>query len=66
MWHVEAGLRTFKRSSPYQEEFNRQAVGINDKSLSDTLGNKHTRIENNMLNGVKERLGIGCRNTKLD
>ena len=26
--HVEAGLRTYNIYSPYQEEFNRQAVGI--------------------------------------
>lgn len=26
--HVEAGLRTYNKNSPYPEEFNRQAVGI--------------------------------------
>lgn len=26
--HVEAGLRTYSKSSPYPEEFNREAVGI--------------------------------------
>lgn len=26
--HVEAGLRTYQKNSPYPEEFNRQAVGI--------------------------------------
>src|SRR5690625_3690580 len=29
--HVEAGLRTYDISSPYPEEFNRQAVGILSK-----------------------------------
>lgn len=29
--HVEAGLRTYNISSPYPEEFNRQAVGIISK-----------------------------------
>ena len=31
--HVEAGLRTYNISSPYPEEFNRQAVGIISRSI---------------------------------
>lgn len=47
--HVEAGLRTYNKYSPYPEEFNRQAVGI----ISDYNFAPTQRAKENLLNEGK-------------
>lgn len=61
--HVEAGLRTYDISSPYPEEFNRQAVGIIAKyNFAPTEMSKQ-----NLLNeGKKEETIFVTGNTAID
>lgn len=61
--HVEAGLRTYDKYSPYPEEFNRQAVGI----ISDYNFAPTERSKNNLLKeGKKEESIYITGNTVID
>lgn len=61
--HVEAGLRTFDKYSPYPEEMNRKLTGdITDWHFAPTITNK-----NNLLNeGVNEKTIFITGNTVID
>lgn len=61
--HIEAGLRTYDVTSPYPEEFNRQAVSIVSKyNFAPTL-----RSRNNLLKEGKEEKSIYVTgNTAID
>jgi UDP-GlcNAc:undecaprenyl-phosphate GlcNAc-1-phosphate transferase len=61
--HVEAGLRTFDKYSPYPEEMNRKLTGaMADMHFAPTPNNKH-----NLLNeGVKEDTIYVTGNTVMD
>ena len=52
--HVEAGLRTYNKYSPYPEEFNRQAVGI----LSSFNFAPTETAKNNLINEGKKESSI--------
>lgn len=61
--HVEAGLRTYNISSPYPEEFNRQAVGI----ISELNFAPTEKAKNNLLNEGKKAESIFVTgNTAID
>ncbi|WP_058991132.1 non-hydrolyzing UDP-N-acetylglucosamine 2-epimerase [Anaerococcus rubeinfantis] len=61
--HVEAGLRTYNKYSPYPEEFNRQAVGI----ISDYNFAPTQRAKDNLLNEGKNPESIFVTgNTVID
>lgn len=61
--HVEAGLRTYDKYSPYPEEFNRQAVGI----ISDFNFAPTERAKDNLLNEGKNPESIFVTgNTVID
>lgn len=61
--HVEAGLRTFNKLSPFPEEINRQVIGrIADFHFSPTLNSK-----NNLLKeGIDETQILVTGNTVID
>ena len=49
--HVEAGLRTFNKLSPYPEEMNRQIVGrLTDYHFSPTLNSEFNLLKENINN----------------
>ncbi len=61
--HVEAGLRTHNKWSPFPEEINRQVTGrIADYHFSPTQKSK----ENLLLENVKEELVLVTGNTVID
>lgn len=61
--HVEAGLRTYNKYSPYPEEINRQIVGI----LSDINFAPTNLSKQNLLNeGKKEKTIFVTGNTAID
>lgn len=61
--HIEAGLRTYNRMSPYPEEFNRQAIGIiADLHFSPTQAAK----ENLVREGKSEKNVFVTGNTVID
>jgi UDP-N-acetylglucosamine 2-epimerase (non-hydrolysing) len=61
--HVEAGLRSFDKFSPYPEEMNRSLVGrISDFHFSPTIGNKNNLISEN----IDERRIFITGNTVID
>lgn len=61
--HVEAGLRTYNMSSPFPEEFNRQAVSI----ISQYNFAPTEQAKNNLLNeGKKEETIFVTGNTAID
>lgn len=61
--HVEAGLRTYDKYSPYPEEFNRQAVGI----IADYNFAPTERAKNNLLKEGKDPASIYLTgNTVID
>ncbi|MDO5381693.1 MAG: UDP-N-acetylglucosamine 2-epimerase (non-hydrolyzing) [Eubacteriales bacterium] len=61
--HVEAGLRTYNKFSPYPEEFNRQAVGIvSDYNFAPTY-----KARSNLLKeGKNEKTIFVTGNTVID
>lgn len=61
--HVEAGLRTFNKNSPFPEEINRQLTGkLADYHFAPTQKGK----ENLLMEGVKEENIIVTGNTIVD
>ena len=52
--HVEAGLRTYNKYSPYPEEFNRQAIG----SLADFHFAPTTTARDNLLRENKDECSL--------
>jgi UDP-N-acetylglucosamine 2-epimerase (non-hydrolysing) len=61
--HVEAGLRTFDKYSPYPEEMNRRLTGaLSDLHFAPTIKNK-----SNLLNeGINEKIIFITGNTAID
>lgn len=77
--HVEAGLRTYNKYSPYPEEFNRQAVGIiSDFNFAPTERAKKNLISegknpnsiyvtgNTVIDALKTTISKDYRNEYLD
>lgn len=61
--HIEAGLRTYNKYSPYPEEANRQLVGkLADIHFAPTISNK----ENLLSEGIKEENIYVTGNTIVD
>ena len=61
--HVEAGLRTFDRYSPYPEEINRRLAGVlSDMHFAPTAGAK----DNLMRENVPEKSIVVTGNTVID
>lgn len=61
--HIEAGLRTYNKQSPFPEELNRQLTGkIVDYHFAPTL----KAFENLMLEGISPSNGVVTGNTVID